>query len=89
MKHIVTKRPITLYAKQKYHKHIDSKAVKLKKPREMVLVTRLKEESPVGLKPRVGRKVGKVIFSRLWNFLAPSCAFLTKENVINLKRVQH
>lgn len=53
----------------------------------MVLVTRLKEESPVGLKPRIGREVGKVIFSRLRNFLAPLCAFLTKGDVINLKRV--
>lgn len=88
MKHnVVTKRPIALHAKQRYHKHIDSEAVKLKKPREMVLVTRLKEESPVGPKPRVGRKVGKVIFSQLWNFLVPLCAFLTKGNVINLKRV--
>lgn len=87
MKHDVTKRPIAFYTKQKYHKHIDLKAVKLKKPREMVLVTRLKEEPPVGPKPRVGRKVGNVIFSQLWNFLAPICAVLTKGNVINLKRV--
>lgn len=50
-----------------------------------MLVTRLKEESPVGLKPRVGREVGKVIFSRLRNFLAPLCAFLTKETSLTLR----